>query len=242
MFQLSVASSMITDLQLERCPHVSPRWAQMLIKRMHPSARAIRLTGCAADGQLLQFITSRSAAKVLHDAPASGRVSEMLMPLRMLLPVDAARHCPLHVLAIGGDAAVERMSDHDVAALVAGCVLLQQLSLTGMHAVGLATAYAISSLSQLQRLLLLDCRGVDDDFCITLTGALSSHLPTEADDCLLPGMRTLRPVSCSSSKLIELRISGAAISDAAPILLSHRFPLLMFLTVRAGAVHRNPCK
>jgi hypothetical protein len=242
MFQLSVASSMITDLQLERCPHVSPRWAQMLIKRMHPSARAIRLTGCAADGQLLQFITSRSAAKVLHDIPASGRVSEMLMPLRMLLPVDAARHCPLHVLAIGGDAAVERMSDHDVAALVAGCVLLQQLSLTGMHAVGLATAYAISSLSQLQRLLLLDCRGVDDDFCITLTGALSSHLPTEADDCLVPGMRTLRPVSCSSSKLIELRISGAAISDAAPILLSHRFPLLMFLTVRAGAVHRNPCK
>ena len=243
MFQLSVASSIITDLQLQRCPQVSPRWTEMLIKRMHRSVRAIRLTGCTADRELLQFISSRSAAKrIMHDAPATGHVSAILMPLRMLLPVDAARHCPLRILAIGGDTAVERMRDDDVGALVAGCIFLQQLSLTGMHAVGVATAFAISSLSQLQRLLLLDCRGVDDDFCITLTGALSSHLPIEADGSL-PGMRTLRPVSYgSSSTLIELRISGAAISDVAPIILSHRHPLLMFLTVRAGAVHRNPCK
>lgn len=247
MFQLSVASSNITDLQLERCPHVSPRWTEMLIKRMNLSARgarALKLSGCSADGELLRCILSRSAAKrVAQQAEAGTQVSTMLMPLQMLIPLEVTRHCPLVCLSLSGDSALERMRDDDVGALVAGCIFLNQLSLTGLHAVGPATAFAISSLSKLQRLLLLECRGVDDDFCMTMSGALASHLPVDMDAGSAPGMRTLRPASCrSSSNLIELRVTGSAVSDAAPILLSCRYPSLVFFTIRAGAVHRNPCK
>ena len=243
MFQLSVASSAITDLQLQRCPQVSPRWTQMLIKRMNANIRAVRLSGCSADGELLRSISSRSAAQRLAQPAVAGVQLSMLLPLRMLMPLDAARHCPLRILDVGGDCAVERMRDEDVGALIACCVLLQQLRLTGLHGVGAATAFAIGSLSKLQRLLLLDCRGVDDDFCITMSGALLSHVQAAAEADAAPGMRALRPADCgSSSTLIELRISGAAISDLAPILLSCRHPHLMFCTVRAGAVHRSPCK
>jgi hypothetical protein len=244
MFQLSVASSLITDLQLQRCPLVSPRWTEMLIKRMNVNVRSVRLSGCSADGELLRCISSRSASKRLaQNAAAGAHLSAMLLPLRMLMPVEAARSCPLSILDLSGDSAAEHMRDDDLGALVAGCEFLQQLSLAGLHAVGTATAFAISTLSKLQRLLLLDCRGVDDDFCITMTAALSFHLQTETEDENVPGMRALRPVSSrNSSALIELRISGAAISDLTPILLSYRHPSLMFLTLRAGAVHRNPCK
>lgn len=244
MFQLSVASSLITDLQLQRCPLVSPRWTEMLIKRMNANVRSVRLSGCSADGELLRCISSRSASKRLAQNAAAGvHLSAMLLPLRMLMPVEATRSCPLSILDLGGDSAVEHMRDDDLATLVAGCEFLQQLSLAGLHAAGTATAFAISTLSKLQRLLLLDCRSVDDDFCVTMTGALSFHLQTETDAEMVPGMRALRPASSrNSSALIELRICGAAISDLAPILLSYRHPSLMFLTLRAGAVHRNPCK
>ena len=244
MFQLSVASSIITDLQLQRCPEVSPRWTEMLVKRMSVNIRSIRLIGCSSDGELLGCISLRSAAKCLaQNASAGVHASVMLMPLRMLMPLDAARSCPLKILALGGDSAVEHLRDNDLGALVAGCEFLEQLSLTRLQAIGIATAFAISTLSKLQRLLLMDCRGVDDDFCITMAGAISSHLPTETEIENAPGMRALRPVSCRNScSLIELRISGAAISDLAPILLSYRHPSLMFVTMRAGAVHRNPCK
>jgi hypothetical protein len=247
MFQLSVASSSMTTLQLERCPQVSPRWVDMLIKRMNLSAhgaRSLRLSGCSADGELFRCILSRSAAKrVAQHAGAATQFSAMLLPLQMLIPLEASRNCPLVTLSLSGDSAVERMRDDDVGALVAGCVFLQQLSLTGLHAVGMATAFAISTLSTLQRLLLLECRGVDDDFCITMSGALSSHLPVEADADSVPGMRSLRPVACrNSSNLIEMRITGAAVSDVAPILLSCRHQFLVVFAIRAGAVHRNPCK
>jgi hypothetical protein len=245
MFQLSVASSIITDLQLQRCPHVSPRWTEMLIKRMNFKMRTIRLNSCSTDGELLRCISLRFAAKRLaQNAAAGAHVSAMLLPLRMLIPLEAARSCMLTILALGGNsAAAEHMRDDDLGALVAGCEFLQQLSLTGLHAAGLATAFAISTLSKLQRLLLLDCRGVDDDFCITMAGALSPHLPAQTEAENVPGMRALRPVSCkNSSSLIELRISGAAVTDLAPVLLSYRHPSLMFFTMRAGAVHRNPCK
>ena len=76
-----------------------------------------------------------------------------------------------------------------------------------------------------------------------MSGALLSHVQAAAEADAAPGMRALRPADCGgSSTLIELRISGAAISDLAPILLSCRHPHLMFCTVRAGAVHRSPCK
>jgi hypothetical protein len=216
----------------------------MLIKRMNVNMRAVRLSGCEVDAELLRCISARSAAKrIAHDASAGVLASSILLPLRMFLPLDVAARCPLSILALGGDSTVERMRDDDVGFVVAGCVLLRQLSLTGLHAVGQATAFAISTLSKLQRLLLLECRGVDDDFCITMAGALSSRIPAEAVADTAFGMRALRPASCgSSSALIELRISGAAVSDAAAVILSSRHPSLMFFTMRAGAVHRNPCK